>query len=447
MLEFEKQGNQEGQKIDAEKQEAIVTMITDMIGDTMNDEFSLDNVETSLLGSLRQIMEMAAQRVIEQKDVASMDCPICQQKMKIKEKASRKIKGILGIEYSRRVFVCKGCGHIEKPLDKKLNCEDGYSTELKKAMVLLGKNMPFEEASDMLEKLLHVEVSARPIRELVEKIGNEIAVDEVCRVSKTVNSKGYVDLMETDKKKEIKGVAYLQVDGSMVQTRKLGWKEVKTGILFVADNVVRMDKHHRMILEKKYFSVFNNGESSLKMFTDRCTQECYDFGFHNYETAVIIADGAQWIWDYVSVVHPDAIQILDYYHACEYLVTAWKSISDKLPEREALKQQCFDWLEEGNIRSIITCLQQQNQAEAIEKCVGYYEKNIDRMKYGTYRAQGLDIGSGAIESAHRTVVQKRMKQSGMHWGKENVQSIISLRAMYLSGQWTTIQNTYIKKVA
>nr|ADI87676.1 hypothetical protein LW2_0010 [uncultured Nitrospirae bacterium MY2-3C] len=68
------------------------------------------------------------------------------------------------------------------------------------------------------------------------------------------------------------------------------------------------------------------------------------------------------------------------------------------------------------------------------------------MKYGEYRKEGVDIGSGVIESAHRVVVQVRMKQSGMHWNKKNVQPIVSLRALYLSGRWSNIV-THLKDAA
>ena len=234
----------------------------------------------------------------------------------------------------------------------------------------------------------------------------------------------------------------------MVQTREFGWKEVKNGMLFTQKNVAQVDKHHRVVLAKKYFSEFNNGESSLKKFLDRTTQECYDFKFHHYKRHAIIADGAVWIWDYASIFHPDAIQILDYYHSAEYLGAALQAINfqDEAIEK-GQRKKLKDQLWEGEIRSIISFLEQQTQVKAITDCIRYYENNIERMDYGKYRKMGLDIGSGAIESAHRIIVQKRMKQSGMHWGKNNVQSIISLRSKFLSGQWGDIVGTYLKKAA
>lgn len=106
-----------------------------------------------------------------------------------------------------------------------------------------------------------------------------------------------------------------------------------------------------------------------------------------------------------------------------------------------------DHLWEGEIREIITFLEQQKQATAISDCVRYFENNISRMDYAKYRELGFDIGSGAIESAHRIIVQTRMKQSGMHWGKDNVQAMVSLRCMYLSDQWTEVISDYVQLTA
>lgn len=60
--------------------------------------------------------------------------------------------------------------------------------------------------------------------------------------------------------------------------------------------------------------------------------------------------------------------------------------------------------------------------------------------YKTYKKQGLEIGSGAIESAHRTIIQQRAKLSGQRWTMDGVQSILSLRSLYYSGRWEELLN-------
>lgn len=136
---------------------------------------------------------------------------------------------------------------------------------------------------------------------------------------------------------------------------------------------------------------------------------------------------------------------MDYYHASEYLGSAFKSLEfDNEAQKKQTKKKWFDWLWDGQINSIMTEMLSASQTKEVQDCIRYYKNNKERMRYKHYRALGLEIGSGAIESAHRIVVQCRMKQSGMHWKKSNVQSIVSLRAKYLSGDWDQIIDKYLR---
>ena len=77
-------------------------------------------------------------------------------------------------------------------------------------------------------------------------------------------------------------------------------------------------------------------------------------------------------------------------------------------------------------------------APALATTIHYFQQNADRMRYGTYRQRGYFIGSGAIESAHRTVVQKRMKLSGQPWSKKGAQHMLNLRVLYMNRQWDKV---------
>ena len=85
-------------------------------------------------------------------------------------------------------------------------------------------------------------------------------------------------------------------------------------------------------------------------------------------------------------------------------------------------------------------LKGKKKLEAQQKIVTYYNNNKHRMLYKTYRDRGLLIGSGPIESAHRFVLQKRMKQSGQKWTKDGGQSVANLRVVYLNNQWDRVIN-------
>ena len=74
----------------------------------------------------------------------------------------------------------------------------------------------------------------------------------------------------------------------------------------------------------------------------------------------------------------------------------------------------------------------QAQAAAVEKELGYFVKNSDRMQYGTFRAKGFFIGSGVIEAGCKTVIGARCKQSGMFWGKPGAENVLALRCIHSS---------------
>jgi len=422
--------------------EDIVKKVLNIAELEIDNDSGIDGIEKGLSPILDIIRKQVTEKMAEKKDVKAASCK-CGDVMINKQKVSKKIIGIVPYTIHRRSFYCSKCKVYKQPLDTILKLNGRFSLEVKEAMLLLGQRLPFEESSVYLKTLLNIEVSHESIQTLVEDIGKQVFQTEKQLVKKTVDSDGRIKNWKESSVQ--KGTAYMELDGCMVQTREDSWKEVRNGILFKAKDRVQMDKHHKVIFKKKYFSVFNEKKGSLKAFKDRTTQEAYEFKFHDYEQPVIIADGAKWIWDYADSEHPNAIQILDYYHASEYLGDAWQSlVFVDTKDKKKFKKQLFDWLWDGKIKQIIMWLNKQYSTEQIEDCIRYFSNNIERMNYGQHREKGIDISSGVIESAHRIIVQTRMKQAGMHWGKKNVQSILSLRAKYLSGGWDDIVNTYLK---
>ena len=416
------------------------------------DQVDINKLEFAMSEVLNSVREKATSQIIEMQDPKVCSCE-CGKKMIVINRPERTLIGLASYKIKRRTFYCEPCKKYSRPLDKQIG-KGRYSLEVKQAMILLGQRMPFQEASDYLEKLLKLSVSEQTIETYVKHVGRAIAESEKKTVLNMVGSDGYIKNWDQDQEpvsltpetqpKKKPGAAYLQLDGAMVHTREEGWKEVRNGLLFRAKDVAQTDKNHREILVKQYFTVFNNQDTSLQQFKDRATQAAYDFGFHHHEYPVIVSDGARWIWDYASQCHPDAIQILDYFHASEYLGKAFSSL--KLEDKTQLQQtkdRWFEWLWNGQINTIISALLSQNQTQEVLDCIRYFKNNQGRMRYKYYRDLGLQIGSGAIESAHRIIIHCRMKQSGMHWNKDNVQSIASLRASYLSGHWNHIVDNFL----
>ncbi len=157
---------------------------------------------------------------------------------------------------------------------------------------------------------------------------------------------------------------------------------------------------------------------------------------------MVIGDGAEWIWNLVAEHFPEAIQIVDLYHARQHL---WE-VARQLYPHEEVKQKAWmrvhqkRLLDKGKIeklvgvlRSIVTANPQM--AEKICTEADYFERNAERMRYPKFRRQHLFIGSGVIEAGCKTVIGSRLKQSGMFWTVRGANAILALRCTHLNGRF------------
>lgn len=87
--------------------------------------------------------------------------------------------------------------------------------------------------------------------------------------------------------------------------------------------------------------------------------------------------------------------------------------------------------QEGGIAKVIRALDHLRKKnptiKRVAQALAYMRKNRSKMQYATWRDQGLPIGSGVVEAACKTLVTQRMKNSGMRWGHEGGQAILTVR--------------------
>lgn len=295
------------------------------------------------------------------------------------------------------------------------------SSLLQEKMVYVGQMDCYENCSEVLEKLSGVQVGATQIYRLTDLYG-----------------KGIEDSVDTERTltplKQAE-VLYTQVDGSMVLTREEGWKEVKVGRLFKSSDCIHASPKQGWISNSQYVAQLNNSKDFTKTMDDLIES----FGKLG-NRLIFISDGAPWIKNWIEDAFPAAISVLDYYHACEHLHEFSNSFfKDKALEQKwtteqkelILRSQAVEVLK--NVKAIAP------QNKEADKLIAYYESNKDRMDYQKYKQLGCGIiGSGAIESAHRTVIQKRMKLSGQRWSKQGAQNMLNLRVINKNQQWRKI---------
>lgn len=159
-----------------------------------------------------------------------------------------------------------------------------------------------------------------------------------------------------------------------------------------------------------------------------------------------ITDGAK---DYVPwIKERTRIQILDFYHASEYLAAVAREnkglgsgwLGEKLHDLEHKKQGASNIIRELRELSSRKNAGRKGGLE-IEKAMQYFQNNEWRMDYAGYRGKNYPIGSGVMEAACKSLVKTRMCGNGMQWTREGAQKVLNLRAAILSGNaWINFWN-------
>jgi hypothetical protein len=166
---------------------------------------------------------------------------------------------------------------------------------------------------------------------------------------------------------------------------------------------------------------------------------------------LFVADGARWIWNRI----PDLIKslglaatqfysLVDFYHAVEHLAkiadlrTGWKKAQRK---KWVKKHRCL--LLRGKIDDVITSIRsicRGRKSKKLKTEKNYFERNRKRMQYSFISSLGLPIGSGAMESAIRRVVNLRLKGASIYWLEETAEAMLLLRSFYKSGRWEMLNS-------
>jgi len=171
-------------------------------------------------------------------------------------------------------------------------------------------------------------------------------------------------------------------------------------------------------------------------------------GVARAKQVVFVADGAPWIWDRIDwIVQRAGIktrrvkQVLDFCHAAHHISLALESLGYKGSERQTMYRQFRQRLKRGQwklVRAQLAVLAREtSEQNSVWTELEYLKKHGEagRLDYRRFRRSGLPLGSGAIESTIRRVINLRFKSNGMFWLEENAEALFAVRGLWLSGRW------------
>lgn len=280
------------------------------------------------------------------------------------------------------------------------------SPYLQELMVFAGVSDVYSAGNVLLERLLRIPVSASSVYRVT--VATAEALPEA-------------PLYEAITQETV----YAEVDGSMLLTDDK-WQEVKVGRVFG-----RNAQSGEADLANSRYCAY------LGTHSDFCQR--FEALLPAFLSIVFVTDGAEWIKQWLERSYPKAIQILDFYHAFQHLAQAVYGLilpdGWLLIQRKLLLDSQLDTVM-GNVKAL-----KQLSKEKRENLLNYYEHNRYRMDYAAYKQAGYCIGSGAIEAAHKTLIQQRMKRSGQIWSPKRAQQMLKLRVAYKSNLFQLVTHT------
>jgi hypothetical protein len=321
------------------------------------------------------------------------------------------------------------------PLDEELDLLPGSLTpRLVASLVRLGAEIPsFERAYGVWRDLTRVSLSEATARRRTEAAGAALLELEAAEEHR----------LSTEAAPPAPAPALLQasVDGAMVPLVGGEWAEVRTLAVGVVGTATRRGEVVARATELSYFVRLADHET----FRRQAWPELQRRGIEAAEEVVWVADGSDWCQGFADYHRPEGVRILDFPHAVEHLAEAAGATFGRgtLRLTDWLVQQRRE-LKAGDPAEVLaavlglpveTARDPAAATTARNATFEYLAKRWEQIQYPAFRARGYPIGSGAVESANKLVVEARLKGSGMHWARAHVSPLVALRAALCSGRW------------
>jgi hypothetical protein len=354
---------------------------------------------------------------------------------------TKTITTLLGqVTLRRSVFAdASGC-HTRIPLDESLGVAGTcFSPGVRRFMARAGSRSSFADASEDLCVYARLEVTAKQVQRVAEEVGRAVEgwISRQAPAENTNNHPAPVPIL------------YVSFDGTGIPMRKAELlatkgkgadgkaktREVKLGCVFTQTETDEEGWPVRDPDSTTYVGAIETSE----LFGLRIYQEAVRRGCERADQIVLLTDGARYNKTIASTHFPEALHIIDLYHAREHLT----DLAHALGCDEAQKTLWSGRLDMGRVEDIIAeasaridqlALNAQ-AAEDARKRLRYFHDNAEGMRYAQFRHAGYFVGSGVVEAGCRTVIGQRLKHSGMFWSLRGANAIIASRCCQLSNRF------------
>lgn len=471
-------------------------------GESLTVKVTLVMAGLRLLGLklLRMVLERRDEEMHHHRQGAPC-CPRCGRRLRKPKRKWTTRTTLLGkLRYCRRSWHCEHCRRTHRPLDATMDLvikHHGHSLEFVRELTLLCTLHAFGQGCALFERFFGFEVSTHLAHRMVTDIGGDLYEREMKRAEelwerRATHPEEFEPTPAELRKRERADRLYVMLDNSKVRiqegkrgrgakkrTKQKGvverfnvgnagpvlvkqknqkkaskgegdWRDVRALLIYREADVAECSKGRRKILHRRVLAHVGTHDQWRQLLHMAFHDECV----YVAREVVVVADGGAGIWGTIDELLPctrtrKVTQILDWCHAVSHLwkvAKKWKRGNRKkdVTARAKWIDGLVSYLADGNVSNVIQRLQKLQRGKSgelfdeIRKCLDYFTEHRGRMHYARYRKAGMTIGSGAIESVHKWVIQARCKQAGMAWSEEGVNAMLRLRCVWASGRWDEI---------
>jgi hypothetical protein len=223
---------------------------------------------------------------------------------------------------------------------------------------------------------------------------------------------------------------------------KAAWREPKLFVIFELDEKGRQKAH-----TKSYIDGTLQGPDA---FMELMAMRFHQLGVVDAKEIVFVADGGTWIWNRLDAVirlanlrSERVTKVLDFFHASHHIHVALNALGfDEEAHARVYKRQRRQ-LHRGRVDLLLhelrdykrTMKPKGKKRKELIREIAYFERHATHMNYSLLRNTGRPMGSGAIESAIRRVLNQRLKGNGIQWNADNVEAIMVLRGLILADRF------------
>jgi hypothetical protein len=371
-------------------------------------------------------------------------CPHCGQSAEFHSHRPHTSVSLVGpIRYYRAYYLCRRCGKGLFPFDRRAGLTTRNLTPALERVATLAGTVAdsFEKGADLLDEMAGMRLGESTVERTTEDAGQRLAA-----LVEAGTTLGPERDWPWHKDYEGRRCAYVELDATGVRQQGAGGGPAEGRMAYVGmvcnpGPEWPWPDERPAPMRARYLA----GLYPLEEFTPLLRRPAAAVGMDRADRWIGLSDGGNGLEGRLRENFPRVeVIILDFYHPAEKLTGLARRLH---PEDEAEAEgQARRWRrllkDEGGavLAAVLSEWEWPRRAglsEAVAELIGYLQRHAHRMEYPEYLAKGWCIGSGAVESACKTVVGQRLKLAGMRWGEGGAHEVCHLRALYRSekGQW------------